>query len=178
MLFTIIASVVAFAVGAGAFFYVGIRYRKKIAESTVMSAEQQAQKIIEDSKKDAERVKKDAILQAKDEMIKQHLYPFLKDHMSYLPEKIYLPHVEKIRNKNVQEVIDYLENEDIDYIYYHRFDSLSYGNRLNLMTSSIYYLIEGKVSFEEYSHTFNYIHQRLRAPHQNPLEGATYLSLH
>ena len=71
MLFTIVASVVAFAVGSGCFFYVGIKYRKKVAESTVMSAEQQAQKIIEDSKKDAERVKKDAILQAKDEMIKQ-----------------------------------------------------------------------------------------------------------
>ena len=71
MWFTIIAAVTAFLVGALIFFYVGMQYRKKIAESTVMSAEQQAQKIIDDSKKDAERVKKEAILQAKDEMIKQ-----------------------------------------------------------------------------------------------------------
>ena len=71
MWFTIIAAVAAFLVGALIFFYVGMQYRKKIAESTVMSAEQQAQKIIDDSKKDAERVKKEAILQAKDEMIKQ-----------------------------------------------------------------------------------------------------------
>mgnify|MGYP004521671923 CR=1 FL=1 len=71
MLVTVIASVIAFTLGGVIFFYGGIKYRKRIAESTVMSAEQQAQKIVEDSKKDAERVKKDAILQAKDEMIKQ-----------------------------------------------------------------------------------------------------------
>ncbi len=71
MLFTVIAAVVAFAIGSVAFFYIGINYRKKVAESTVMSAEQQAQKIIDDSKKDAERVKKEAVLQAKDEMIKK-----------------------------------------------------------------------------------------------------------
>ncbi len=71
MLFTVIAAVVAFAIGAVVFFYVGVNYRKKVAESTVMSAEQQAQKIIDDSKKDAERVKKEAVLQAKDEMIKK-----------------------------------------------------------------------------------------------------------
>lgn len=71
MLVTIIIAVVAFAVGSVIFFYAGIKYRKKVAESTVSSAEAQAKKIIEDSKKDAERVKKDAILQAKDEMLKQ-----------------------------------------------------------------------------------------------------------
>ena len=71
MMITVIAAVVAFAVGSLIFFYVGIQYRKKIAESTVKSAEQQAEKIIEDGKKDAERVKKEAILQAKDEMMKK-----------------------------------------------------------------------------------------------------------
>ena len=67
----IIAAIISFAVGGAIFFFAGIKYRKKIAESTVLSAEQQAEKIIEDSKIDAERIKKDAILQAKDEMIKQ-----------------------------------------------------------------------------------------------------------
>ena len=71
MLITVITAIVAFIMGAAIFFYVGIQYRKKIAESTVSSAENQAEKIIEDSKKDAERLKKDAILQAKDEMLKQ-----------------------------------------------------------------------------------------------------------
>lgn len=71
MLYTVIFSVLAFAIGSATFFGAGIKYRKKVAESTVESAEKQAEKIIEDSKKDAERVKKEAILQAKDEMIKQ-----------------------------------------------------------------------------------------------------------
>lgn len=71
MLVTVITAIVAFIVGASGFFYIGIKYRKKIAESTVNSAEQQAEKIIDDGKKDAERLKKDAILQAKDEMLKQ-----------------------------------------------------------------------------------------------------------
>lgn len=67
----VITAVVAFAIGSAIFFFAGIKYRKKIAESTVMSAEKQAEKILEDSKIDAERIKKDAILQAKDEMLKQ-----------------------------------------------------------------------------------------------------------
>lgn len=71
MLFTVIVSVSAFVVAAIAFFFVGVSYRKKIAEAAVNSAEEQAKRIIEDGKKDAERLKKEAILQAKDEMIKQ-----------------------------------------------------------------------------------------------------------
>lgn len=71
MLLTVIAAVIAFALGSAIFFYVGIQYRKKVAESAVASAEQQAKKIVDDSKIDAERVKKEAILQAKDEMLKQ-----------------------------------------------------------------------------------------------------------
>ena len=71
MLITVIAAVVAFAVAGVVFFYVGIGYRKKVAEAAVESAEQQAKKIVEDGKVDAERIKKEAILQAKDEMLKQ-----------------------------------------------------------------------------------------------------------
>ena len=71
MLEAVIAAVVAFILAAVVFFYVGINYRKKVAESTIGNAEQQAKKILEDSKVDAERIKKDAILQAKDEMMKQ-----------------------------------------------------------------------------------------------------------
>lgn len=71
MLVAVIAAVVAFVLAAVIFFYAGINYRKKIAETTIGNAEQQAKKIVEDSKVDAERIKKDAILQAKDEMMKQ-----------------------------------------------------------------------------------------------------------
>ncbi|MEG2646033.1 MAG: ribonuclease Y [Clostridia bacterium] len=71
MLYTLIFSVLAFTMGSAVFFAVGVQYRKRVAESTVISAEKQAEKIIEDGKKDADRMKKDAILQAKDEMLKQ-----------------------------------------------------------------------------------------------------------
>lgn len=68
---TVICSVIAFLIGSIIFFFTGIKYRKKIAETTVNSAEQEATRIIEDGKKDAERLKKEALLQAKDEIIKQ-----------------------------------------------------------------------------------------------------------
>ncbi len=71
MLEIVITAIIAFVVGSALFFYIGMQYRKKIAESTVESAEKQAEKIIEDSKIDGERLKKEAILQAKDEMLKK-----------------------------------------------------------------------------------------------------------
>lgn len=67
----IIPSIIAFVVGALIFFCIGIVYRKKVAESKVMTAEEQAKKIIEDGKKDVERMKKEMIVQAKDEMLLQ-----------------------------------------------------------------------------------------------------------
>ena len=68
MLITVICSVIAFLLSGLIFFYVGIQYRKKVGEAAIESAEQQAKKIIDDGKNDAERIKKEAILQAKDEM--------------------------------------------------------------------------------------------------------------
>ncbi len=71
MLLTVIVAVIAFVIAAVMFFYVGIEYRKNVAESKIGNAEEQAKKILNDSKIDAERIKKEAILQAKDEMLKQ-----------------------------------------------------------------------------------------------------------
>ncbi len=67
----IISSVITFLIGSIIFFFIGIQYRKNIAESTVNSAEKEAERIVDDGKKDAERLKKEALLQAKDEIIKQ-----------------------------------------------------------------------------------------------------------
>ena len=51
-----------------------VKYRKKIAESTVMSAEKQAEKILEDSKIDAERIKNVAeIIETRDKIEKKFL---------------------------------------------------------------------------------------------------------
>lgn len=45
MLFTVLIPVIAFVVAAVIFFYIGIAYRKKIAESTVNSAEEQNKQV-------------------------------------------------------------------------------------------------------------------------------------
>ena len=52
MLYIVLSAVIAFVVSAVIFFYIGIEYRKKIAESKVSSAEEQAKKILEDGKRD------------------------------------------------------------------------------------------------------------------------------
>ena len=70
MLIGIVGSV-SFIIGSVIFFFVGMKYRKSIAEASIGSAEEQAEKIINDSKLDAERIKKEAVLQAKDEMMKR-----------------------------------------------------------------------------------------------------------
>ena len=67
----IVTAVLAAILSGASFFYIGIVYRKKTAETKIQSAENEASKIIDDSKKDAERIKREAIIQAKDEMLKQ-----------------------------------------------------------------------------------------------------------
>lgn len=116
----------------------------------------------------------------KDHMTKQYLYSFLKEHLAYLPHKDYLHNIEKIKHKTTQEVIHYLQNEDIDYIYFNDYDNLRYtylDQDLKIYLEGIFYLSEGKILIEETYHLSKYFHQRLRAPHHNPLEESTYLSI-
>ena len=70
MLYGLVGAV-CFILGSVIFFFMGIRYRKNIAEAAIGSAEEQAEKILNDSKLDAERIKKDAVIQAKDEMMRR-----------------------------------------------------------------------------------------------------------
>ena len=62
------------AVAAVIFFFIGringIAYRKKVAEAEIGSAEEQAKRILEESLKTAETKKKEALLAAKEEIIK------------------------------------------------------------------------------------------------------------
>ena len=63
---TIIAAVViSFAIG----FPVGMAYRKKIAESKIQGAENEAKRLIESAKKEAENLKKEEIIKAKEEIM-------------------------------------------------------------------------------------------------------------
>ena len=63
----IAAFLVALVIGA----FVGIAYRKKVAEAEIGSAEAQAKKIVEEGEKIAESKKKEALLEAKEEILKQ-----------------------------------------------------------------------------------------------------------
>ena len=67
----LIAAVVALAVGIALGFVLGGLHRKKVAEAAIGSAEQEANKIVSDAIAAAEAKKKEAILEAKDEIHKQ-----------------------------------------------------------------------------------------------------------
>ena len=54
-------------------FKKGVSYRKKVAEGELGSAEEQAKRILEDAKKDASSKKKEALIEAKDEIHKLRL---------------------------------------------------------------------------------------------------------
>ena len=54
-------------------FKKGIAYRKQVAEGELGSAEEQAKRILEDAKKDAASKKKEALIEAKDEIHKLRL---------------------------------------------------------------------------------------------------------
>ena len=70
-LIVLIAAVVALAAGIAIGFIIGGLHRKKVAEAAIGSAEQEANKIISDAIAAAEAKKKEAILEAKDEIHKQ-----------------------------------------------------------------------------------------------------------
>ncbi len=73
-LMTILYCVISFLASGVIFgliaFKLGIRYRKKIAEAEIGSAEEQAKKIVEDAYHAADTKKKETIIEAKDEIHK------------------------------------------------------------------------------------------------------------
>lgn len=70
----ILSCVITFIVSGAIFgfiaFKLGVNYRKKVAEAEIGSAEDQAKKIVNDAIKDADTKKKEAIIEAKDEIHK------------------------------------------------------------------------------------------------------------
>lgn len=67
----IVLIIVAAAIAGAVAFIAGVAHRKKIAESEIGSAEQEAKRIISDALKTAEARKKEAILEGKDEIHRQ-----------------------------------------------------------------------------------------------------------
>ncbi|MBQ7082805.1 MAG: ribonuclease Y [Oscillospiraceae bacterium] len=66
----VITGVIAFIVGGALCFFLGIQYRRKVAEAEVGSAEDEAKRILSDAIKTAEAKKKEALVEAKDEIYK------------------------------------------------------------------------------------------------------------
>ena len=61
--------IVIFLVSAVIFTFVGFFIRKKIAESKIQSAEQEAKKILNNAKNEAENLKKEEIIKSKEEIL-------------------------------------------------------------------------------------------------------------
>ena len=65
IIITIAAILISLAIGA----IIGIAYRKKVAESKIQGAENEAKRVIESAKKEAENLKKEEIIKAKEEIM-------------------------------------------------------------------------------------------------------------
>ena len=66
----VVVGIVSFLAGAVIAFFVGVQYRKKVAEAELGSAEDEAKRIISDAIKNAESKKKEALVEAKDDIHK------------------------------------------------------------------------------------------------------------
>lgn len=66
----LITGIIAFLVGAAIAFFLGVQYRKKVAEAELGSAEEEAKRIVSDAIKNAESKKREALVEAKDEIHK------------------------------------------------------------------------------------------------------------
>lgn len=64
----VVIAVVLIVICAVVGFFLGIAYRKRIAEAEIKSAEEEARRIVGDAVKEAENKKKEALLEAKDEL--------------------------------------------------------------------------------------------------------------
>ena len=65
----VLAAAAAFVVAAAVFFYLGIVYRKKVSEKEISSAEEEARRIINEAIKSSESKKREALLEAKEEIL-------------------------------------------------------------------------------------------------------------
>ena len=83
---SIIIAVASLILGALIGVFVGIAYRKNIAEKEIGSAEEEANKIVSEAMKTAEAKKKEAILEGKDEIHRQ-LHESLSGHHRCFQQK-------------------------------------------------------------------------------------------
>ena len=70
MMSMIICGLISFIIGAVIAFFAGVQYRMKVAEAELGSAEEEAKHLVSDAIKVSETKKKEALLEAKDEIYK------------------------------------------------------------------------------------------------------------
>ena len=78
MIQSVISAILGLVVGGVIFFPLGIRYRKNVSEKEISSAEEEGKRIINEAIKSAETKKKEALLEAKEEILKLsliHIWP-------------------------------------------------------------------------------------------------------
>ena len=99
----IIINIAVFLISAIIFFFVGYALRKRIAESKLNGAEQEAKRIIESAAKEAENRKKEEIFKAKEEIMnsRKELDDEIKERRSevQLQERRILQKEENLENK-------------------------------------------------------------------------------
>ena len=66
----VVTLVLGFFVGKSVYYKKGQADRQRIAEAAIGSAEKEAERIVEDAKKNAETLKKEALVEEKDEIHK------------------------------------------------------------------------------------------------------------
>ena len=69
MIGNVVAALIGLAVGGVICFFLGIRYRKTVSEKEISSAEEEGKRIINEAIKSAETKKKEALLEAKEEIL-------------------------------------------------------------------------------------------------------------
>ena len=67
---TILAALIGLVVGGAICFPAGFYYRKNVSEKEISSAEEEGKRIINEAIKSAETKKKEALLEAKEEILK------------------------------------------------------------------------------------------------------------
>lgn len=106
-----ISVIVAFLIGAVIAFPLGIAYRRKAAESALGSAEEEAKRVLADAIKSAESKKKEAIVEAKDDIyrLKQEAEKELKERRSEVSR---LERRIQQKEESVDKKLDNLEKKD------------------------------------------------------------------
>ncbi|MCI8849680.1 MAG: DUF3552 domain-containing protein, partial [Oscillibacter sp.] len=70
MMQTVVTALICAVISGAVCFLLGIRYRKNVSEREISSAEEEGKRIVNEAIKSAESKKREALLEAKEEILK------------------------------------------------------------------------------------------------------------